>query len=48
LEYDSGVTIDVGVVEYVPGMDYNDLENIRGRQGGYGHPVTPNDPYEDD
>lgn len=46
VEYDSGVTIDVGVVEYVPGMDYNDLENIPADKV-IGHPVTPNDPYED-
>ena len=46
VEYDSGVTIDVGIVEYVPGMDYNDLENIPAEKV-IGHSVTPNDPDED-
>lgn len=46
VEYDSGVTIDVGIVEYVPGMDYNDLENLPADKV-IGHTVTPNDPDED-
>ncbi len=46
VEYDSGVTIDVGCVEYTPGMDYNDLKNMSADKI-VGHPVTPNDPDED-
>ena len=46
VEYDEGVTIDVGVIEYVPGMDYNDLENIPADKV-IGHTVTANDPDED-
>ncbi|NMA33984.1 MAG: fibronectin type III domain-containing protein [Clostridiaceae bacterium] len=46
VEYDEGVTIDVGIVEYVPGMDYNALENIPADKV-IGHTVTPNDPDED-
>ena len=46
MEYDEGVTIDVGVVEYVPGMDYNALESIPADKV-IGHTVTPNDPDED-
>lgn len=46
VEYDSGVTLDVGVVEYVPGMDWNSLENIPADKV-VGHTVTPNDPDED-
>lgn len=28
VRYDGGITIDVGAVEYVPGMNYNDLNDI--------------------
>jgi len=46
VEYDSGVTIDVGCIEYTPGMDYSNLESIPANKI-IGFPVTPNDPYED-
>lgn len=43
--YDSGVTIDVGCIEYTPDMDYNSLESLPANKI-IGIPVTPNDPYE--
>lgn len=46
IRYDDGVTIDVGCVEYTPGMDYNDLANLPADKV-IGYPVTPNDPDED-
>lgn len=46
IEYDSGVTIDVGCIEYTPGMDYNDLANLPADKV-ISYPVTPNDPDED-
>jgi len=46
VEYDSGVTIDVGCIEYTPGMDYNELANLPADKV-ISYPVTPNDPDED-
>jgi hypothetical protein len=46
VKYDSGVTIDVGCVEYSPDIDYNDLENLPANKI-VGFPATPNDPAED-
>lgn len=45
VEYDSGVTIDVGCVEYIEGMSYNDIENITANKIT-GFPVTANDAAE--
>ena len=44
--YDSGVTIDVGCIEYTPDLDYNSLESLPANKI-IGIPVTPNDPNED-
>ncbi len=44
--YDSGVTIDIGCVEYSPDIDYNDLENLPANRV-VGFPTVPNDPGED-
>ncbi|HOV25543.1 MAG TPA: S-layer homology domain-containing protein [Pseudobacteroides sp.] len=46
VEYDSDVTIDVGCVEYVEGMSYNDIVNITADKVT-GFPVAPNDAAED-
>ena len=46
VEYDSGVTIDVGCVEYSPDIDYNDLENLPANKI-IGFPSLPNDTEED-
>ncbi len=46
VEYDSGVSIDVGCIEYSPDIDYNDLENLPANKV-IGFPSTPNDPAED-
>ncbi len=46
VRYDSGVTIDVGCVDYSPDIDYNDLENLPANKV-IGFPTTPNDPAED-
>lgn len=46
VRYDSGVTIDVGCVEYSPDIDYNDLENLPANKI-IGFPAIPNDPAED-
>lgn len=46
VEYDSGVTIDLGCIEYSPDLDYSDLENLPADRI-IGFPVTPNDPNED-
>jgi len=45
VEYDPGVTIDVGCIEYEDGMVYNDLKTIPANKV-MGFPVTANDPYE--
>ncbi len=46
VEYDSGVTIDVGCIEYTPDLDYSRLETLPANKI-MGIPVTPNDPDED-
>lgn len=46
VEYDSGVTIDVGCVEFTSDIDYNNIEMLATNKV-IGFPVTPNDPYED-
>lgn len=46
VEYDSGVTIDVGCVEYVDGMSYNDIANIPANKIT-GFSVNANDNTED-
>ncbi len=45
IEYDSGVTIDVGCVEYIEGMSYNDIDNIPANKI-IEFPVTANDAAE--
>lgn len=45
IEYDSGVTIDVGCVEYVDGMSYNDIANIPANRIT-GFPIRANDASE--
>jgi hypothetical protein len=45
IEYDSGVTIDVGCVEYYDGMSYNDIANIPANSIT-GASVIPNDQTE--
>ncbi|MDP4180047.1 MAG: S-layer homology domain-containing protein [Bacillota bacterium] len=45
VEYDSGVTIDVGCVEYIDGMSYKDIANITANHIT-GFPVTANDEAE--
>ncbi len=46
IDYDSGVTIDVGCIEYSDGMSYNDIVNIPANKLT-SFPVTSNDPAED-
>ncbi len=46
VEYDNGVTIDVGCVEYTEDIDYNNIEGLSTNKI-VGFPVTPNDPDED-
>lgn len=46
VEYDDGVTIDVGCVEYTPDIDYDNLAALKTNKV-IGVPVTPNDPDED-
>ena len=46
VKYDSGVTIDVGCVEYSPDINYNNLENLPANKV-IGFPTIPNDPAED-
>lgn len=46
VEYDSGVTIDVGCVKFTPDVDYNNLEKLVTNKVT-GFPTAPNDPYED-
>jgi len=46
VEYDSGVTIDVGCIEYSPDFDYEQLKEIAANKI-IGFPTTPNDPGED-
>lgn len=46
VEYDSGVTIDVGCVPYTSDIDYNSLDKLSTNKIT-GVPVTPNDPTED-
>lgn len=45
VEYDDGVTIDVGCIEYTPDMDFSSLESIPANKI-IGFPVTANDPNE--
>lgn len=45
VEYDSGVTLNVGCVEYTPDLDYNNLENMPANKI-INFPSTPNDPKE--
>lgn len=45
VEYDNGVTIDVGCVEYTPDIDYDNIETFATNKV-IGFPVTPNDPDE--
>ena len=45
VEYDNGVTIDVGCVEYTPEIDYNNIDKLLANKV-IGFPVTPNDPNE--
>jgi len=45
VEYDNGVTIDVGCVEFTPDIDYNNIEMLATNKV-IGFPVTPNDPDE--
>lgn len=46
VEYDSGVTIDVGCVEFTENIDYNNIESLPTNKI-IGFPVAPNDPDED-
>lgn len=46
VEYDAGVTIDVGCIEYSPDFDFDDLDKIPADKVT-GFPVMPNDPGED-
>jgi hypothetical protein len=46
VQYDAGVTIDVGCIEYQEGMVYEDLKLIPANKVT-GFPVEANDPYED-
>lgn len=46
VQYDEGVTIDVGYVKYTPGMDYSNIGGLPTNKIT-GFPVTPNDPAED-
>jgi hypothetical protein len=46
VEYDSGVTIDVGCVEYIDGMSYNDIADIPANKIT-GFPVNANVATED-
>lgn len=45
VEYDSGVTLNVGCVEYSPDTDYSNLENMPANKI-INFPSTPNDPNE--
>ena len=45
VEYDPGVTIDVGCIKYEDGMIYDDLKSVRADKV-LGFPATPNDPLE--
>jgi len=47
VEYNENVTINVGCVEYVPGIDYDYLVNNTPEDKVINVPVTANDPYED-
>jgi hypothetical protein len=46
VQYDAGVTIDVGCIEYQEGMAYDDLKLIPANKVT-GFPAEANDPYED-
>lgn len=46
VEYDSGVTIDVGCAVYTSSVNYNNLDQLPTNKI-VGVPVTPNDPTED-
>lgn len=45
VHYDSGVTLDVGCIEFVEGMDYEQLKTMQPDKV-INFPVTPNDPTE--
>jgi len=47
VKYDSGVTIDVGCVEYEKDMSYEEVVNSEEYYVIKGFPTTANDPYED-
>ncbi len=46
VEYDNGVTIDVGCIEYTSDINYDDIVSLATNKV-VGVPVTPNDPDED-
>ncbi|MGI6668174.1 MAG: fibronectin type III domain-containing protein [Acetivibrionales bacterium] len=46
VEYDEGVTLDVGIAIYTPGFDYSTIETLP-TDKVVNIPVTPNDPEED-
>jgi hypothetical protein len=46
VEYDNGVTIDVGCVEFTENINYNNIEGLSTNKI-VGFPVSPNDPNED-
>jgi hypothetical protein len=46
IEYDDGVTIDVGCIPFTPDINYNNIEKLLTNKI-IGFPVTPNDPGED-
>ena len=46
VEFDNGVTIDVGCVKFTPDIDYNNLENLATNKV-IGFPSIPNNPDED-
>lgn len=46
VEYDAGVTIDVGCVPFTPDINYDNLDSLLTNKIT-GFPVTPNDPLED-
>ncbi|NSW90189.1 MAG: fibronectin type III domain-containing protein [Firmicutes bacterium] len=46
VQYDSGISLDVGCVEHKEGMSYSDIAKIPADKVK-GFPAAPNDPYED-
>lgn len=45
VEYDSGITFDLGCVQYTPGFDYDNIDQLSTNKI-IGLPVSPNDPDE--